>query len=256
MSAKTPGEHQQRAVGSDGRVKGSADQLTTVFARVQGMLLSEEDSSAAVERLALVARDMVPSSVGAGASLIDESGRRTSTATTDKVAAAADVLQYELGEGPCLSAWATVAVQHVHDTTVEGRWRTWCAAVQGLGVRSVVSAPMMFRGSTIGAMKVYSTKADSFSGHDEQRLLLLAGTAATLLGAAQGSDAPQRLSAGLQAALADRRAVETATGMLMERHELDHATARSRLLATSRSRRLPVAELAREILARSAELGE
>lgn len=184
-------------------------QLTTTFARVQKMLLSQEDSSAAVQRLALVARDLVPSSVGAGTSLLDESGERTSTGTTDKVAAAADALQYELGEGPCLSAWATTAVQHILDTATENRWSEWCTAVQGLGVRSVLSAPMVFKDSTIGAMKVYSTEPDGFSVEDEHRLLLLAGAAATLLGAAQGSDAPQQLSAGLQALLADRQAVET-----------------------------------------------
>ncbi len=238
MSAQTSGQDGPTPVA----------QLTTTLARVHGMLLSEEDSAAAVERLALVARDLVPSSVGAGASLMDQTGQRTSTGTTDKVAAAADVLQYELGEGPCLSAWATTAVQHIHDTATESRWRTWCAAVQGLGVRSVLSAPMVFKGNSIGAMKVYSTTADSFDIQDEHRLLLLAGAAATLLGVAQGSDAPQRLSAGLQAMLEDRQAVETATGMLMERHHLDHDTARSRLLETARSRRLPVAQLARTIV--------
>lgn len=223
-------------------------QLTTSFARVQKMLLSQEDSVAAVQRLALVARDLVASSVGAGVSLLDESGQRTSTATTDKVAAAADALQYELGEGPCLSAWATTAVQHIRDTATESRWSTWCPAVQSLGVHSVLSAPMVFKDSTLGAMKVYSTESDSFSVEDEHRLLLLAGAAATLLGAAQDSDAPQRLSAGLQALLADRQAVETATGVLMERHRIDHDTARSRLLETSRRRRVPVADLARTIL--------
>lgn len=136
----------------------------------------------------------------------------------------------------------------IHDTATESRWSEWCTAVQGLGVRSVLSAPMVFKDSTIGAMKVYSTEPDSFSVEDEHRLLLLAGAAATLLGAAQGSDAPQQLSAGLQALLADRQAVETATGVLMERHHLDHDTARSRLLETSRRQRVLVAELARTIL--------
>lgn len=233
---------------SEGQGPNPVVQLTTTFARVRRMMLSEEDSVAAVERLALVARDLVPSSVGAGASLMDQSGDRTSTATTDTVAAAADAIQYELGQGPCLSAWATTAVQHVHDTVTESRWNAWCFRVQRLGIRSVLSAPMVFRGDSIGAMKVYSTSPDSFSVQDEHRLMLLAGAAATLLGAAQGSDAPQRLSAELQAVLADRQAVETATGVLMERHGLDHDTARSRLLELSRGRRLPLAQLARTIL--------
>lgn len=232
-----------------------AGELTSAFARAQGMLLHEEDAAAGVEWLALVARDLVPASVGAGASLMDEAGRRTSTGTTDRIAAAADALQYELGEGPCLSAWATVTVQHSRDTATEARWSEWCAAAQDLGIGSVLSAPLVFRGKVIGALKVYSTRVDSFTVQDEHRLVLLAGAAATLLGAAQGHDAPQRLSAGLQSALADRQAVETATGMLMERHGLSHDQARLRLLAMSRSRGLPIAELGRAILTRSTELG-
>ena len=110
-----------------------AGELTAVFARVQGMLLSRQDAGAAVEQLALVARDFVDGAVGAGASLIDEAGHRASTGTADRVAAAADALQYELGEGPCLGSWASVSVQRIDDTATETRWATWCAAAQGLG---------------------------------------------------------------------------------------------------------------------------
>jgi transcriptional regulator with GAF, ATPase, and Fis domain len=244
MSSETAGQAARTPPG----------ELTTAFARAQGMLLSDEDATAAVQRLALVARDMVASSVGAGASLMDEDGRRTSAGTTDKVAAEADVLQYDLAEGPCLAAWATASVQHVHDTTTEGRWPRWCTAAQRLGVRSVVSAPMVFRGRRIGALKVYSTRADAFDVDDEHRLLLLAEAAATLLGSAQGPDTAQRLTAGLQAVLADRQAVETATGMLMERHRIDRDAARLQLIEHSRLHGVPMAQLAREVVTGSADL--
>ena len=52
----------------------SADELTTVIARTRGMLVSHEVAAAAVEQLAQVARDLVVSAVGAGASLMDEAG--------------------------------------------------------------------------------------------------------------------------------------------------------------------------------------
>ena len=238
MSGETAGQTTRTPVG----------ELTTAYARAQGMLLSEEDATAAVQRLALVARDMVMSSVGAGASLLDEQGRRTSAGTTDKVAEQADALQYELGHGPCLSAWATASVQHVSDTVTEERWPAWCFRAQRLGIRSVLSAPMTFRNGRIGALKVYSTSPDAFSVEDEHRLLLLAEAAGTLLGNAQGPDAAQRLTDGLQAVLADRQAVEAATGILMERHQIDHGTARSHLMEQSRLRGVPMARLAREVL--------
>lgn len=237
----------------DGRAP--VGELTTVFAHVQGMLLTEQDAAAAVEQLALVARDLMTSAVGAGASLMDETGERTSTGTTDKIAAGADAAQYELGEGPCLSSWATVSIQRIDDTGVEERWPAWCAAAQALGIRSVLSAPMVFKGASIGALKVYGTAINMFSLEDERRLVLLAGASATLLGVAQGGDAPPRLSGALRRALADRQVVETATGMLMERHNLDLVAARRRLLAVSRRRRQPTADVARHLLDRTDDSG-
>ncbi|HEX2300327.1 MAG TPA: transcription antitermination regulator, partial [Pseudonocardiaceae bacterium] len=105
----------------------SGTELTTVFARIHSMLLSRESAATAVEQLAEVAQDVVDSAIGAGASMIGVQGHTMSTGATDAVAEAADTLQYELGEGPCLSAWATEALQRVDDTATETRWRRWCA---------------------------------------------------------------------------------------------------------------------------------
>ena len=87
----------------------------------------------------------------------------------------------------------------------------------------------------------------------EQQLVLLASAAGTLLGAAQGSDTPQRLSASLQQAITNRTAVETATGMLMERHATDHETARRMLIGASQAQGRPLAQIARRVVERAAD---
>lgn len=56
--------------------------LSPLFARLHGMLLSEE-SAAAAAQLACAARDLIDSAAGAGLSLLDGTGRRTSAAATD-----------------------------------------------------------------------------------------------------------------------------------------------------------------------------
>ncbi|MFW6186637.1 MAG: GAF domain-containing protein [Actinomycetota bacterium] len=113
----------------------SPDELTTVFAHLQGMLLSTQDATAAVHQLARAAHRMVPAAAGAGVSLIDETGTRVTAAATDTVVEAADALQYELGQGPCLSAWATREPQHVADTAQDPRWTRWQAAAADAPVR-------------------------------------------------------------------------------------------------------------------------
>ncbi|MGX5359108.1 GAF and ANTAR domain-containing protein [Kocuria sp. KH4] len=223
-------------------------ELTTVFARVQGMLLSQHDATDAVQQLAQVARDLIDTAVGAGVSLLEAEDTKITTAATDAVVEAADAAQYELGEGPCLSAWATGAAQRIDDTAIDTHWPRWSAAAAKLGVASVLSTPLIFRGETMGALKIYATTAGAFSATDERMVGLLAGAAATLLGAGQGPQAPHRLSAALQAALGERQATDMATGMLMAQHHLGAQDARRWLLETAAAQSRPAPELARELL--------
>lgn len=225
----------------------SVIELTTVFARLQGMLLSQDAATSAIHQLAQVARDLIPSAAGAGVSVLEADGTRITTAATDPVVEAADALQYELGEGPCLSAWATSSTQRLDDTATDTHWPAWSGAVRELGVASVLSTPLIFRGDTLGAMKVYTTVAHAFSAADERLLVLLATAAATLLAAGQTPSAPHRLSTALRTALLDRQAVDVATGILMERGDLTQDNARRLLLATARTRHRPLLEIARQL---------
>ncbi|MFF0946076.1 GAF and ANTAR domain-containing protein [Kocuria sp. CPCC 205300] len=230
--------------------ESSAMELTAVFARIQNMLLSQEHATAAVHQLAQVAQALIPAAAGAGVSRFDDQGTRTSTAATDRLVEAADVLQYEMGQGPCLSAWATESLQRVNDTTDDDRWPAWCVAAAASGILSMISVPMVFQDRCLGAMKVYATVGDAFTDHEERQLGLLAAAAATLLGAAQTTDAPQRLSAALQTGLEDRQAIDRATGMLMEQRATDPDDAHCLLLTAARAQGRPMAEVARQILQR------
>jgi hypothetical protein len=51
-----------------------AEELSAVFARMSGLLLSEETVSTAVSLITSLARDCIPGTVGAGVTLIDEWG--------------------------------------------------------------------------------------------------------------------------------------------------------------------------------------
>jgi hypothetical protein len=81
------------------------DELSGAIGRIRRLLLTGEKVDAAVEVLARAIKDSVPGTIGAGVSMLDPQGRRTSYAATDRVVEQADALQYELGEGPCLTAW-------------------------------------------------------------------------------------------------------------------------------------------------------
>ncbi len=226
----------------------SPDELTTVFAHLHGMLLPVQDATTAVSRLARAVQQMIPSAAGAGVSLFDEHGVPVSTAATNTLVEAADGLQYELGQGPCLSAWATGELQLVEDTTTDTRWAGWQTAAAEAGIRSVLSIPMVYRGHSRGAMKVYATTAGAFGDTEQQLLGLLAEAAATLLEVAQTVDAPVRLSASLKAAMHSREVIGFAVGVLMAREHLSAEAGRSLLLERARAQGRSVAEVAAEVL--------
>lgn len=224
------------------------EELTFAFARLKGLLLSEGKASRAVEDIAEAVKKSVPGSLGAGVSLIDDQGRKRSTGYTDDIVAAADALQYDLGQGPCLTAWAAETAVRMDDVRTDDRWPLWREAVSDLPLRSTLSVPLLHDGRSIGALKVYSPLADAFSAQAGKHLALLAGPAATLLGSAQPDTAPAAASRALRDALATRDVIHTARGILMERHGLDPDDALRRLLSDASASKTDLQAVARLVI--------
>ncbi|MBT2515528.1 GAF and ANTAR domain-containing protein [Arthrobacter sp. ISL-30] len=225
-----------------------ASELAALTGQMTGGFLTEENASKAVQSLAYVLKDSVPGSAGAGASVINARGRRESAGATDPVVLRADKLQYELGQGPCLSAWAEQCTIIIQDTEQETRWPKWTAAVADLPLRSVLSAPVTTEGRRIGALKVYSPEPMAFDDHSVFLIERLAIPAAVMLGNARDREATQRLSSKLVEALADRDMISRAEGMLIERMNITSREAFSVMLSASRGEGKPLHHVAREIV--------
>ena len=225
-----------------------ANELAVLTGQLARGFLTEENASKAVQSLAYVLRDSVPGSVGAGASIINARGRRESSGVTDVVVLQADKLQYQLGQGPCLSAWAEQRAIIIQDTTQETRWPKWTAAVANLPLRSVLSAPLATEGRRVGALKVYSPNPMAFDDHSVFLIERLATPAAVLLDNARDREASQRLSTRLVEALANRDMVSRAEGVLIERMNITSREASSIMLSTSREEGKPLHEVARDIV--------
>ncbi|MEC5200303.1 transcriptional regulator with GAF, ATPase, and Fis domain [Arthrobacter sp. PL16] len=223
------------------------NELAVVFGRVRGLLLTEETVQHAVDLLAEAARDLIPGAIGAGVSLIHH-GQRTSTGATDALVRRADELQYELSEGPCLSAWSTSTPVRTDDTTaLDQRWPRWAAAAAGMSVRSCQSVPLIQGDTTIGAMKVYATEAFAFDGTTERALTRFAVPAAALLSHVQTTDTPQQIRSDLSAALQTRDRIAMAKGILMARLGIDDRAAFAELVTRARDGRCSVGDVALEL---------
>ncbi|MEK0156310.1 GAF and ANTAR domain-containing protein [Arthrobacter oryzae] len=225
------------------------DELSGAIGRIRRLLLTEEKVDAAVELLAKAIKDSVPGTIGAGVSVMDSQGRRTSHGATDRVVEEADALQYELGEGPCLTAWAAEESILVDDVRTDDRWPRWREAVRGLPIRSVVSTALVADKESVGALKIYAALPSAYTPATVRLLELFAAPAATLLSHVQGSDVPRLISDDLHAALESRDMVNRACGILMQRHGLGHERALEELMRQARRWRLSLAEAAVELIA-------
>lgn len=229
-----------------------ADELAGAYARMSGLLLSQETVRTALDLVTTLAAETVPGSDGAGVTLVDERGRRSSRASTDARVGQADALQYELDQGPCLTAAARRSVVRVDDVRTDGRWPEWCRAVEAVGVRSAVSAPLVAGDRALGAIKVYASQPGVYDSRSERLLSLFAAQAAVLVHNVQSHERARQLSDGLKAALTSRDRVATATGVLMGRDGLDSEAAFVRLAALAQQQQRALHEVAVDVV-RSAE---
>lgn len=230
------------------------DELSGVFARIRGLLLTEETVNDAVAVLASAAKESIPNTLGAGITLIDPAGEQTSTGSTDGIVRRLDEAQYELGEGPCLSDREAMRTMRIDDTLTDERWPRWTAAVADLPVRSTLSTPLLHAGTAIGAIKLYSSMPGAFTDETRRLLEMFAVPAAALLGNVQTDDLPRRLSDDLRSSLHTRDTVALAKGILMERNGMDTDEATAFLISTSRSSGNTLHAVAQDLVAEASAM--
>lgn len=226
----------------------STPELTAVLAQMGAVVLSAETIDTTIELVTTLVARTIPGTSGAGVTLVDARGKR-STAASDPLVEQADALQYQFDSGPCLTAWRDQVRIRVDDTDSETRWPQWTAAVAGLHVWAVLSVPLLTVGAAIGAIKVYSAQPNVYDPRAEQLLELFARQAAILLANTQTLSDARRLSAELTQALNNRDIIGQAKGVLIARGAADDRAAFQMLAAASQRTNTKVHEVARQLVA-------
>jgi len=226
---------------------GSSPELAGVLAQMGAVVLAAESINTTIELITSLMAHTLPGTTGAGVTLIDSRGKRT-RAASNALVQQADSLQYELDTGPCLTAWRDQVTVRIDDTDAETRWPQWTAAVAGLGVRSMVSAPLLSAGSGIGAIKVYAGRPGVYDSRAEQVLELFARQASILLVNTQTLADARRLSAELTESLNHRDLVSQAKGVLMARGAPDAQAAFQLLVAAAERSNTKVHDVARQLV--------
>ncbi len=210
-------------------------ELATVAARMSGLLLPPETVGSVVDRIVALATKTIARSSGTGVTLVDDDGGFVTSAASSELVRAADALQYELGEGPCLAALAARGTIRIDDTATDDRWPRWCAAAAGQGLRATLTTPLLTRDGSEGALKIYATTPGAFGPSDEHTLMKFAEDVAPLVANARAHERAGRLSEPFKRTLRERDLITLAKGLIMGRDGVDEQTALELLLSTARA---------------------
>ena len=211
-----------------------ADRATTV------------EGQPALDDLVHLAVERVPAARWASLTVLQGTRFRTEASTDDR-ATQADVLQYDMGFGPCVDAVLVDSVHVSGDVARDDRWPEWGERVSaGLGVRSVLSQRLRLSGhaGAIAGLNIYSDAADAFDEHARAIGLVLATHGGLLMDRMRANERVRNL----ERALESNREIAVAIGVLMNQHLLSQAQAFDVLRAASQDSNRKLAHLAREVV--------
>jgi GAF domain-containing protein len=192
---------------------------------------------------------------GAGVMLLDDSSVLRSAAATDAPGRALEVLQAELGEGPCVDALLNDEIIIVEDLAGDERWPRLQPELPAGGVRAVLGAPVHIAGGAVGSVNVYRDVPYAWSAEDAAALDAYSDVVSGLLTGALLSRQHSEIVGQLRQALDDRVTIERAVGLVMGRDAVDAVTAFNRLRRSARETRRPMAEIAGALLREAAAAG-
>lgn len=220
----------------------SAHSLSERMAAVARELQDQHDPVSTVQSGVELAVQNVGGCDAASVSIVRARRDVSTPASTDAMAVTGDRLQYETGEGPCLSAIWEEETVYVPDLAHDPRWLRWGPRLaEATGVRSSFSVRLFTIKDTLGALNMYATKPDAFSAEDRADGLAIAAHIAVAVAAAQNLEQYEH-------ALDSRTIIAQACGLVMERFNIDSIQAFALLTRLSQTQNVKLRDLAAELV--------
>lgn len=202
------------------------------LSRVTKLLKTQRTLPAQLEAVVAIVKRTVPSCDAAGIVLLVD-GTPTSVAVTDRLTVEIDLVQYDTGEGPCLAAMNDGEVVRINILEQDTRFTRFAPGALDQGLKSVLSTPLVANGHSVGALNMYSTKANAFDGRTEEAIRPMAEYAGEAIGTSPLYAYSLDMVEGLVEDLESLALIGQAVGVLMatEEHTSEDALARLRDLA-------------------------
>jgi GAF domain-containing protein len=174
-------------------------------------------------------------------------GRDQTAAASDDYTLEIDKIQYETGEGPCLTALESGEPQFIEQISEETRWPRFSELASGHGLRSSASFPLPLE-ATPGALNLYARSERAFDEDSVSIGEIFARQASIALHNAQIYSAALQLGDQLNEALKTRDLIGRAKGILMEREALTDEEAFEMLKKMSQNTNVKLRDLAQRVV--------
>ena len=214
-----------------------ADALTQAAAQIN----QTDTLQDTLDSIVRATRSSVPGFDHVGISITHRDGTIDTRAGTGELVWQLDALQYEMHEGPCYDAVTdghAVVAEHLRD---DQRWPRYAPRAAQLGLRSQLGLHLYDDGRTIGGLNLYSTRSDEVDPDAVHVAKLFSVHASIALGHAQKEHQ-------LTQAIASRKVIGQAIGIVMERYQVDEDRAFQFLVRASSTSNHKLRDVARELV--------
>lgn len=167
---------------------------------------------------------------------------------SSQLALEVDLIQYDIGIGPCLNALRENVTMYVPDLGADLRWGDYGPLAAARGAACCLSVPVRVDGTPAAVLKVYTGTVD---GLDAGQQALATQTAADIAGGVALALHLTRHALELDdraAAMDRRRRIDLALGMLMERNSSSADAAFDLLRRYSQHYNVPLHQAAAQVV--------
>jgi GAF domain-containing protein len=217
------------------------DSLSELMAQAARELEQQPSLESTMQAAVDIAVRDLDGAEAAGLSIVVDRHQVQTLAATSREVRRGDVLQYDVGEGPCLDAVWEERIVYSPDLTHEHRWPLWAErASRETGYRSLLAFQLFTTHERVGALNLYSTQVNGFGATDRDLGWSLAAHISVAVRSAQEIEQ-------LQAALDSRTVIAQAVGRLMERYDMTPEGAFSFLARVSSTTNTKLRDIAADL---------
>jgi GAF domain-containing protein len=203
----------------------------------------DADSDTVVAELAEHAAVEIPGAQYAGITITRNGKHIDTPAATHIYPMLLDKIQQRHQEGPCLTAAWDEKTVHVPNLETDDRFPLYRQdALAETPIKSIMAFQLFIAGETMGALNVYSEEPNVFDSESRNIGLVFAAHSSVAWNSARRDEQFKR-------ALSSRDVIGQATGMIMERYDVDAVQAFELLRKLSQDSNVPLIRVATELVA-------